>query len=178
MKNLILVIAIYVLTQSVAFSQLKEGDNILGPSFGLYTSPNVPTFGLNYEHQVTRLDNFATLGLGGVIRYTTFRDNFPFADYNDYNYLTLGFQSNLNFNTIGDGSFIPFVGLVLGYNNVSNSYVSNSGRVYTSNYSSGLWIWGQAGFRYFFSPKVAGGIRIGAGNFNFNDLELSLDFKL
>jgi hypothetical protein len=178
MKKLILVIFIQFLLYSVVFAQLREGDNLLGPSLGIYTTPSVPTFGLNFEHQVTQLDNFATLGLGGVVRYTTFRDNFPYSDYNDYNYFTVGFQSSLNFNNIGEGRFVPFVGLVLGYNNVGASYVTYDGRVYTSSYSSGLWLWGQAGFRYFFTPKVAGGIRIGAGNFNFNALELSLDFKL
>jgi hypothetical protein len=32
--------------------------------------------------------------------------------------------------------------------------------------------------RYFFSPKVAGVLRIGAGNFNFDVIELEVDFKL
>jgi hypothetical protein len=178
MKKIIILVLAQIIISSLAYSQLREGDNLLGGSIGLYTTPGVPTFGLNYENQVTRLGDVASLGLGAVLRYTTWRDNFPYSDYNDYNYLTIGGQVNVNFNDIGEGKFVPFVGAVLGYNNVNNSYVSNRGVVYTSNYSSGLWLWGQAGFRYFFSPKFAGGIRIGAGNFNFNTLELSFDFKL
>jgi hypothetical protein len=84
----------------------------------------------------------------------------------------------LNFNRISDRKFVPFVGLVLGYNNISNSYISKSGNFYTASYNSGLWLWGQGGMRYFFSSKVAGVLRIGLGNFNFNVIEFGVDFKL
>lgn len=173
-------ITVFILSVSIIsnYSQLKEGDNLLGPSLGFWTTPNVPTFGLNYEAQLTQLGDVATLSLGGVFRYTSFRTTYSPSDYSSDNYITLGAQSNLNFNEIGDGKFVPFVGLVLGYNSINNSYVSPSGRVYTSGYTSGLWAWGQAGMRYFFSPRVAGALRIGAGNFNFNVVELGLDFKL
>jgi len=163
---------------STSYSQLKEGDGLLGPSLGFWTAPNAPTFGLNYESQLTQLGDVATLSLGGVFRYTSFRDYYYTSDYPNTNYITLGLQSNLNFNQIGDGKFVPFVGLVLGYNSISNSNVTPGGRVYTTTYNSGMWIWGQAGMRYFFSPRVAGALRIGAGNFNFNVIELGLDFKL
>lgn len=159
-------------------SQLKDGDHLLGPSLGFWTTPNVPTFGLNYEAQLTQLGDVATLSLGGVFRYTSFRSNYNASDYSNDSYVTLGLQSNLNFNQIGDGKFVPFVGLVLGYNNINNSYVTRNGVVYTATYSSGLWAWGQVGMRYFFSPRVAGALRIGAGNFNFNVVELGVDFKL
>jgi hypothetical protein len=178
MKKIFLIIVLQFFMVSAGYCQLNDGDDILGPSIGLNPNPGVPTFGLNYEHQMTQLGNVASLGLGGVFRYTTFRDNFPYDDYNSYNYVTIGIQTNINFNNIGEGKFVPYGGIVLGYNNVSNSYVSNRGIVYTANYSSGWWMWGQAGFRYFFSPKVAGGLRVAAGNFNFNELEISLDFKL
>jgi hypothetical protein len=178
MKRTLAVLFLLTALCSTAYPQLRERDNLLGPSLGLSTGPSTPAFGLNYETQITSIGDVALLGLGAVIRYTSWRDNFPYSDYYNYNYYTIGGQVNAGFNNIGNGSFVPFVGLVLGYNNVNNSYVSNRGVVYTANYTSGLWLWGQAGFRYFFSPSVAGGIRFGAGNFNFNTLELSLDFKL
>ena len=160
------------------FSQLKEGDHLLGPTLGFWAKPNVPTFGFNYEYQISQLGEAGTISIGGVLRYTTFKDTYPFDDYYDYNYVTLGMQSNLNFNKIGDGKFVPFVGLVLGYNNINATYVKKSGAVYVASYSSGMWLWGQAGLRYFFSPKVAGVLRFGAGNFNFNVVEIGVDFKL
>jgi hypothetical protein len=70
---------------------------------------------------------------------------------------------------------------VAGYNSVNSTYtdVTNHG-VYVSDvtYTSGAWIWGQAGLRYFFSPSVAGTLRLGLGNNDFNTLEIGVDFKL
>ncbi len=178
-KKIFLISFILFIAAGTTFSQLKERDNLLGPSLGFWTTPNVPTFGLNYEGQVAQLGDVASLGLGGVFRYTTFRDNYPpYSDYYNYNYVTFGFQTNFNFNEIGDGRFVPFLGLVLGYNSVSSNYVSNGGRIYTASYNSGMWLWGQFGMRYFFSPRVAGSLRFGAGNFNFDVIELGIDFKL
>jgi len=178
MKKIIVLILLQLILSSASYSQLRERDNLLGGSLGLSTGPGTPTFGINYENQITSLGDVALLGLGAVLRYTSWKDNFPYSDYYSYNYLTIGGQLNANFNNIGDGKFVPFIGLVLGYNNVNNSYVSNNGTVYNASYSSGLWLWAQLGLRYFFSPGVAGGIRLGAGNFNFNSIELSVDFKL
>jgi len=178
MKKIIVIILFLVFNSTISYPQLRERDNIIGGSLGISTGPGTPTFGFNYENQVTALGDVALLGLGAVLRYTSWKDNFPYSDFYSYNYLTIGGQVNANFNNLGDGKFVPFIGLVLGYNNVNNSYVSNRGTVYTASYSSGLWLWGQLGLRYFFSPGVAGGIRLGAGNFNFNSLELSVDFKL
>lgn len=166
-----------LLVTASSFSQLKEKDNLLGPSLGFWPSGNVPTYGINFESELTQA-GIGTIGLGGVFRYTSFRDNFPFSDYYNFNYYTLGLQGNYNFNQIGDGKFVPFVGLVLGYNSVNLNRVTPSGNVYNVNYTSGFWIWGQFGMRYFFSPRVAGALRFGFGNFNFNTIELGMDFRL
>lgn len=179
MTKKIFLISLFLLgCYSTSFSQLKEKDNLLGPSLGFWTKPNVPTFGLNFESEIGQLSDVGVIGIGGVLRYTKFKDSYPFDDYYDYSYITLGFQANLNFNHIGDGKFVPFVGLVLGYNNINSTYINKSGRIYTASYSSGFWLWGQAGLRYFFSEKIAGSIRLGAGNFNFDVIELGVDFKL
>jgi|WetSurMetagenome_2_1015567.scaffolds.fasta_scaffold03118_2 hypothetical protein len=177
MKNKIFIIVVLLIFYGSANSQINEYDNLLGASFGVFISSGSPSFGGNYEYQITQLGDVASLGIGAVLRYTAYKDRFPFDDYNDYNYTTIGFQTNFNFKNIGSGKFVPFVGVVLGYNSINNTYINRSGRVYTANYSSGTWFWGQGGFRYFFSPKVAGGIRLGSGNFNFNVLEFSVDFK-
>lgn len=178
MRKIILSIIIFYAFCSWAFSQINEKDNLLGPSLGLFTSPGVPTLGLNFESQVSQLGDVSTLGLGALMRLTNYKDPYPSSSYYDYNYFTLGFQTNLNFNRIGDGRFVPFVGAVVGYNNISSTRVNGNGTVRTAVYTSGLWLWGQGGMRYFFTPKVAGVIRIGTGNFNFNVLELGVDFKM
>jgi hypothetical protein len=177
LKKINLAVILLLLLTVCSFAQLKEKDNLLGPSLGFWPSGSAPTFGANFESQLAQL-GIGTISLGGVFRYTTFRNDFPFNNYWNYNFYTIGLQSNYNFNEIGDGRFVPFVGLVLGYNNVNASYVTYNGVVYSSGYSSGFWLWGQLGMRYFFSPRVAGSVRFGLGNFNFNTIDIGLDFKL
>ena len=161
-----------------ASAQLKERDNLLGGSLGFWAHRNVPTFGVNYENQITQA-GIGTIGLGGVFRFYTYSEGYSYTDYR-YSFVSLGFQANYNFNQIGDGKFVPFVGLVLAYNSVSRSYTTVSGHTYyyvDNSYNSGMWVWGQAGFRYFFSPNVAGSVRLNGGNFDYTTLELGVDFK-
>jgi hypothetical protein len=176
MKKSIFIIILMFVIAIPASAQLKERDNLLGGSLGFWARRNVPTFGINYENQVTQA-GIGTVGLGGVFRFYTYSDNYPDVDYK-YSFVSLGFQANYNFNQIGDGRFVPFVGLVLGYNSVSSSYTTSSGRTYSNYaYTSGMWVWGQAGFRYFFSPNVAGSVRLNGGNYDFNTIELGVDFR-
>jgi hypothetical protein len=178
MKKVIIASAVLLLGITSLHAQLRERDNLLGPSIGFWPSGSAPTFGLNYENQLTQAGP-GTISLGGVFRYTTWRSDITPTDYWSINYYTFGLQSNYNFNEVGEGKFVPFVGLVLGYNAVNESYTSSYG--YTYNYtgtSSGLWLWLQGGMRYFFSPKVAGTLRLGLGSFNYNTIEIGVDFKL
>ena len=144
-------------------AQLKERDNLMGGTLGFWAKNNSPTLGFNYENQVTQA-GIGTIGLGVVLRYSNFSNNAE-----KFSNIFVGGQSNYNFNQVGNGTFVPFVGIVLGF--FSSSPSGNTLK------NSGLWAWGQAGMRYFFSPAVAGVVRFGLGNFNFNALELGVDFK-
>lgn len=181
-SKLFLSFALVVLTFLSSNAQLKDGDHLLGftVGLGLYPDGRGPTFGANFESQLTQA-GIGTLSLGGVFRYYSFSVLYGNGDSRRVTYTTFGVQSNYNFNEIGNGKFVPFVGLVVGYNNVSQTYtdVRRDGIVvYDFGYQSGAWLWGQAGFRYFFTPAVAGAVRLGFGNFQFNALELGIDFKL
>lgn len=175
MKSLLLTIFFFVTLTTASFSQLKESQSLFGPSVGFWFYSSVPTFGANYEYQVSQLGETGTFGLGGIFRYTSYTDSYTYGDWT-YSYITLGAQGNINFNKIGDGKFVPFIGLVLGYNtvNVSSTY---TGTFYSATATSGLWMWGQGGLRYFVSPNVAIGARFGAGNYNYYTSEFSVDFK-
>jgi hypothetical protein len=179
MKKLVLTLVLLTVIISGSYSQLKERDNLLGASIGFWGKGQVPMFGVNFENQVTQA-GVGTLGLGGLARIYSYSQGYSNGDSWKYTFTSLGFQANYNFNQISDGSFVPFIGLVLGYNNVSNTYtnVTNNGvYVSESGYSSGAWAWGQLGMRYFFSPRVAGSVRAGFGNNDFSTIELGLDFK-
>ncbi|MBS1517450.1 MAG: hypothetical protein JSS91_05125 [Bacteroidetes bacterium] len=162
MKTLIITALIIMSGISTSYAQLGNGDNLIGGTIGLWPNNSATTLGFNYENQVITT-GVATLGLGAMLRYSNVSRNVP----QDYSNTFIGGQANFNFNQIGTGKFVPFVGLVLG--------------VYTSNLSTpkenGFWTWGQAGMRYFFSPNVAGVARFGLGNFDFNSMEVGVDFK-
>lgn len=178
MKYLTAILIIVIVNCSSA--QIKEGDNLLGISLGFWPANNAPVIGVSFENQVSQA-GVGTIGVGGLFRYYTYGVNYSNGDSRRYNFSSFGVQANYNFNSIGDGRFVPSLGLVLGYNSVNSSYTDVRGSgVYISDvsYNSGAWLWGQAGFRYFFSSSVAGGVRIGFGNNNFNTLELGLDFRL
>jgi hypothetical protein len=162
MKTLLYTFLILIAFTSASSAQLKEKDNLMGGTLGFWAKNNSPTFGFNYENQVTQA-GIGTIGLGALLRYSSYDKTERFSN------IFLGGQANYNFNEVGNGTFVPFLGVVLGF--FSSSPNGSSLK------ESGLWAWGQAGARYFFSPNVAGVFRFGLGNFNFNALELGVDFK-
>ncbi len=179
-RTLFVIAAICALSFSDSvYSQLKEKDNMLGGSLGFWAKGETPMFGVNFESQITQA-GIGTVGLGGLFRFYQYSFAYGNGDSRSYSFSSIGFQGNYNFNQIGDGKFVPFIGAVIGYNYVNTTYtdVTRNG-VYISDisYRSGAWIWGQTGFRYFFSPTVAGNARVGFGNHDFNTLELGIDFK-
>lgn len=179
MKAVLIILFTFIAVFSVN-AQLKEGDNLLGGSVGFWAKGTVPMFGLNFESNVTQA-GIGTVGIGGLFRFYTYSVSYSNGDSRRYTFTSFGVQVNYNFNEIGDGRFVPYFGLVLGYNYINNNYtdVTKKG-VYVSDvsYSSSAWLWAQTGLRYFFSPRVAGTVRLGLGNHDFSTLELGVDFKL
>ena len=180
MKTMKILLLALFCSGSVLHAQLKDKDNLLGGSVGFWAKGEVPMFGVNFESQLTQA-GIGTVSLGGIFRYYSYTYNYSNGDSRKYSFSSFGLQSNYNFNQIGDGKFVPFAGLVLGYNYVNSTYsdYTNHG-IYINDYSykSGAWLWAQVGLRYFFSPNVAGSLRLGLGNNDFNTLELGVDFKL
>jgi len=164
MKTTIFSIIFLLCLVASSNAQLKEHDNLMGGTLGFWARNSSPTFGFNYENQITQA-GIGSIGLGALLRYSNYSNPAP----ERFSNIFLGGQANYNFNQIASGKFVPFLGLVLGF--YSNSPDGNSLK------QSGLWAWGQAGMRYFFSPAVAGAVSFGLGNANFNALELGVDFK-
>jgi hypothetical protein len=180
MKSLIKAVLIISLISAAGYSQIREKDNLLGGSLGFWARGEVPMFGVNFESHISQA-GIGTIGLGGIFRYYNYTFVYGNGDSRRYSFTSIGFQTNYNFNQIGNGSFVPFVGAVIGYNYVNSTYTDisrNNVFITDVTYRSGAWLWGQAGFRYFFGPSVAGSVRVGFGNNDFNTLELGLDFKL
>ena len=83
LKKINLAVIFLLLLTVYSFAQLKEKDNLLGPSLGFWPSGSAPTLGANFESQLAQL-GIGTISLGGVFRYTTFRNDFPFNNYWNY----------------------------------------------------------------------------------------------
>jgi hypothetical protein len=180
MKTLLFSVILFAVLTNSSNAQLRERDNLLGVSLGFWPVNSAPVFGASFEHEISQA-GIGTFGLGGLFRYYTYGVTYFNGDSRRYNFSSFGLQANYNFNQIGDGKFVPFVGLVLGYNSVNTTYTDMHGGgvyLYDVTYTSGAWLWGQAGLRYFFSNNVAGTVRVGFGNHDFNTLELGVDFKL
>src|SRR5688572_5080632 len=122
MKTRIIFICLFLtLTVSAVNSQINEKDNLLGGSLGFWAKGDVPMFGANFESNVTQA-GIGTIAVGGVFRYFSFSTAYSNGDSRRYSFSSLGFQTNYNFNQIGDGKFVPFIGAVVGYNFVNNTY--------------------------------------------------------
>jgi|SRR4029453_6331036 len=164
MKAAIYTIIFFMCMIASTHAQLKERDNLMGGTLGFWAHNSTPTIGFNYENQITQA-GIGSIGLGTVLRYSNYPGNAP----ERFSNIFIGGQANYNFNQIASGKFVPFLGVVLGFYSSS----PNGG----SLKENGLWAWGQGGMRYFFSPAVAGVVRLGLGSFNFNTLDLGVDFN-
>jgi len=164
MKTAIFLILFLLCVIVSAHGQLQEHDNLIGGTLGFWARNSAPTFGFNYENEITQT-GIVAIGLGALARFSSYSGNHD----ERFSNIFLGGQLNFNFNQIESGKFVPFLGIVLGFYNSSPN--GNSLK------ESGLWAWGQGGMRYFFSPNVAGVLRFGLGTFNYNALELGVDFK-
>lgn len=164
MKTAIFLVLFLLCVIVSAHGQLQERDNLMGGTIGFWARNSAPTFGFNYENEITQT-GIVAIGLGALARFSSYSNNHDERFSNVF----LGGQLNFNFNQIESGKFVPFLGIVLGFYNSSPN--GNSLK------ESGLWAWGQGGMRYFFSPNVAGVLRFGLGTFNYNALELGVDFK-
>ncbi|MEZ4689278.1 MAG: hypothetical protein R3A12_03500 [Ignavibacteria bacterium] len=70
MNRIILISALLICTVSLAAGQMKEGDNLMGGTIGLWPSNSSATLGFNYENQVVTA-GITTLGVGGLLRYSS-----------------------------------------------------------------------------------------------------------
>ena len=128
MKKALLLLTLTALIVSFSYSQLKTEYHILGGSMGFSSYNSNVIIGANYEYQLPQ-SGVGLFGIGAMTRFWSFSEKIlENTGQLDYNNIAIGGQLNYNFNRIGTGKFIPFVGVVLGYNNVSTKYTSYNGK--------------------------------------------------
>src|SRR6266404_1508292 len=135
--------------QSSMMPGFQKGSMFLGPHIGLAAFGSAPAFGAYFETGVTEPGKAGPGIIGIAARF----DYFGFSDvYWKYSWLAFGVFANYHF-AMDAKMWDPFVGLGLGYQNVSVSTVGDNSLNLTSAWGSGVYFAGNAGVRYFFSPS-------------------------
>ncbi len=149
-----------------------KGEMLLGPHIGLAAFGSAPSFGANFEEGIMNPGEVGpgSIGISGRVDYFSFSD----VDWR-YTWIAVGVFANYHFQ-MSDKAWDPFVGLGLGYENVSESWAGEGlSYNYNGGWNSGLYLAGDAGIRYFFSPSMAARAQLG---FGITYLVVGLDFRL
>ena len=175
-RNLVFIVMLIV--TSISFAQFEESKSYIGPSLGLSFLGSVPQFGANYEYGMSLkqigLDGPGKIGVGGIIRYWSYSEDFSLGKWSYTNFL-IGAQGNYHFQ-IND-NMDPWLGLVLAYNGGSVSWDGPESKYLSEPTNGGLWLAGHCGMRYWFSSSLAVTARIGFGTLSYGALDVGLDFK-
>ena len=172
-----IVIAVFFLFSTKSYSQFELDRSYIGPTIGLSFLGSAPQFGVNYEYSL-ELQNFGSVGIGGVFRYWGYSNN-EFYGKLSYTNILIGVQGNYHFKVTND-KWDPWIGLVLADDIASTSATYND---FYLNYSysasvGGIFLGLQGGVRYWINPNLAIVARIGYGSLSYGALDVGVDFKL
>jgi hypothetical protein len=199
MKYILAISAILIINLTQNYSQLKdsnslvycgtdiiplyiyEGSSLIGPVLGYSIKSKVVSYGINFEYAfVQNKTGIFTIGIAGKFNTNT-EDILDNSARLKTTNITFGLQSNFNLNCLSSQSLIPFAGVLLGYNNSVTKYTFNnnfSNPLFPDTKKHMVYLFGQAGVRYFLSKYTAILLKIGSGNIDKSTLELGIDFKL
>src|SRR4051812_9259871 len=175
-KTLTTALALFVFTaflspRAASAQGFAKGSTFLGPHIGLAAFGSAPAFGANLEFGVTEPGKAGP----GIIGVAGRLDYFGFSDvYYKYTWIAVGVFANYHF-AMDAKMWDPFLGLGLGYQNVSVSAQGDDNPFSTSAWGSGVYFAGNAGIRYFFSPNFAARAQLG---FGITYLVVGVDFGL
>jgi len=170
----IFTLLIILLSQSV-YGQYTDAKHYAGPSIGLSFLGSAFQIGGNYEYAMN-VENFGLIGVGGVLRYWGYSENF-FGGKWKYTNILIGAQGNYHFKIKNLEHLDPYAGIVLAYDGGSVSYDGPDNRNYATPSHGGLWAAAQGGIRYWFNPKIAATLRVSFGSLSYGSLELGADIK-
>jgi hypothetical protein len=165
--------SLFVTPQSSS-AQFTNGKMLLGPHIGISGVGSQPAFGANFEVGITEPGKAGPgiIGISGRIDYWSWSD----GEFYKYTWITVGVFANYHFGwLIESKDWDLFAGLGIGYENVSSSYSGPFASLVSYGYGSGIFISGDAGARYFFSPGFAARAQVG---FGLELLALGVDFGL
>ena len=193
---LILILISFNLTQN--YSQVKDSNNLvhcdidisdlyinecsslIGPVMEYSLKSKVFSYGINYEYAfVQKKAGIFTAGITG--KYSTDKEDIMDNTAKlKTSVISAGLQLNFNLNNLSAKSVVPFAGMVIGYNYSVTEYDFNSGiedPLFPDTKKHSLYIFGQAGVRFFVSRSLAFTVRGGTGNIDKSLIGLGLDYK-
>ncbi len=167
--TLVAVTALTFGSATVAQAQVSKGYSDIGFVVGIGNLGDANlSFGGRYENIFKKLPDLGNGLLGIEISADVYSWKRSAASVR---YIPIGATLNYHFPIDPANKVDLFLGAGLGFQNIS---CSNFGNV-NCGYSSGLYVIGRAGGRYFFTPKTALYADLGAGAATLN---LGLTFKL
>ena len=180
MIHKIFFIIILFLIPSFLFSQFSVNKHILGPSVGFSFLGSAVQFGLNHEYSMSLeelgIDQGGILGIGGVIRYWSYSENFVNVSW-DYTDILFGVQANYHF-YMSDDKIDPWFGLILAYDfGSSEAEIKTPGFRVGDESHDGVWLGANAGIRYWFAENMAVNMRIGFGTLSYGAIDIGFDYK-
>ena len=193
---LILILISFNLTQN--YSQVKDSNNLvhcdidisdlyinecsslIGPVMEYSLKSKVLSYGINYEYAFAQKKaGIFTAGITG--KYSTDKEDIMDNTAKlKTSVISAGLQLNFNLNNLSTKSVVPFAGMVIGYNYSVTEYDFNSGiedPLFPDTKKHSLYIFGQAGVRFFVSRSLAFTVRGGTGNIDKSLIGLGLDYK-
>ncbi len=147
-------ISLLLLSTDLSYSQMKLHDNFAGISVSAELDNNVLSVNGNYEHELIMVGQ-NLIGFGVSIKHTNWSSDVS------SNFFVAG-QINCNFVNIGDGKFVPLIGIMLGSNlDFKEPYYS-----------------GHVGIRYFVEKDLSLILKYGLGRRSYIFPEIGIDYKL
>ena len=166
------ILSVSLLRPSTANAQFTNNAFYIGPELALAgIGSSGVAFGAFGEVPITHPGSVGSGRLAIALRldFWTFNDV-----YYNYTFIPVGVYLDYHF-ALDDRKFDPFIGLGLGYLILNESYTGPSDGKFSVGYNSGIYVTGQVGARYWFSPNVAGRAELGFGH---SFIGAGVDFKL
>jgi len=155
-------------------AQFELNKHYAGASVGMSFLGSAGQFGLDYEYSL-ELKDFGSVGIGGILRYWGYKENYPSGSWN-YSNFVLGAQGNYHFK-LSDTKFDPWAGLIIAYNSSSVSWKGNNSSSLVTPSSGGMWLAANGGLRYWVAPNIAITGRITFGNLGYGSLDVGVNYK-
>ncbi len=164
----------------ISSTYIKSGNSLIGPAIGYSLKSKVLSYGINYEYAFAQNQTgIFTAGIAG--KYSAKNESLEGNTGELKNsVISAGLKCNFNLNNLSAKSIVPFAGLMIGYNYSVTKYEFNNSAqdpLFPDTKRHSMYIFGEAGVRFFISRNMALNIKAGSGNIDKSILEIGFDYR-